>query len=225
MKTSQKQISKNGEEKLTSSQGDSLSAFLCRRSEKGTDDNRYLWPQMLRAIQEIQPTWVIGENVAGILTMVQPGEEAEVANGCSIFEEDNRKRVLLRQEYVVETICQDLEREGYSIQPILIPACAVGAPHRRDRVWFVAHRTNAGIEDVRRAWENTILSDGTAPNPDIYGRRFGKGEQKPDSRSEGKTDNSTGCKMGLLPSPVASDAAAGAIMGGTMCLQQPGTEL
>ena len=148
--------------------------FSVAGQRKGTDDNRYLWPQMLRAIQEIQPTWVIGENVAGILTMVQSGEETEVANGCSIFEEDNRKRVLLRQEYVVETICQDLEREGYSIQPILIPACAVGAPHRRDRVWFVAHRTNAGTEDVRRAWENTILSDGTAPN----------------------SDNSTGCKNG-----------------------------
>lgn len=148
--------------------------FSVAGQRKGTDDNRYLWPQMLRAIQEIQPTWVIGENVAGILTMVQSGEETEVANGCSIFEEDNRKRVLLRQEYVVETICKDLEREGYSIQPILIPACAVGAPHRRDRVWFVAHRTNAGTEDVRRAWENTILSDGTAPN----------------------SDNSTGCKNG-----------------------------
>ncbi len=135
--------------------------FSVAGQRKGADDNRYLWPQMLRAIQEIQPTWVIGENVAGILTMVQPGEETEVANGYSIFEENNRKRVLLRQEYVVETICQDLEREGYSIQPMLIPACSVGAPHRRDRVWFVAHRTNAGTEEVRREWQNTILSDGT----------------------------------------------------------------
>lgn len=137
--------------------------FSVAGQRKGTDDNRYLWPQMLRAIQEIQPTWVIGENVAGILTMVQPGEEAEVASGCSIFDEDNRKRVLLRQEYVVETICQDLEREGYSIQPMLIPACAVGAPHRRDRVWFVAHRTNTRTEDMRRAWENSILSNEPAP--------------------------------------------------------------
>lgn len=173
--------------------------FSVAGQRKGTDDNRYLWPQMLRAIQEIQPTWVIGENVAGILTMVQPGEETEVANGYSIFEEDNRKRVLLRQEYVVETICQDLEREGYSIQPMLIPACAVGAPHRRDRVWFVAHRTNAGTEDVRREWKNTILSDGTAPNSNIYGQRFGEDKQKLDTRSEAKTDNSTGCKNGFAP--------------------------
>lgn len=173
--------------------------FSVAGQRKGTDDNRYLWPQMLRAVQEIQPTWVIGENVAGILTMVQPGEEIEVANGCSIFEEDNRKRVLLRQEYVVETICQDLEREGYSIQPVLIPACAVGAPHRRDRVWFVAHRTNAGTEDVRRERKNTILSDGTAPHSDIHGQRFGEDEQKLDIRSERKTDNSTGSKDGSAP--------------------------
>lgn len=112
--------------------------FSVAGQRKGADDNRYLWPHMLRAIREIRPAWVIGENVAGILTMVQPGKEAEVGSQTSLFGEDNRKRILLRQEYVVETICKDLERERYSVQPLLIPACAVGAPHRRDRVWFVA---------------------------------------------------------------------------------------
>lgn len=136
---------------------------------KGADDNRYLWPEMLRAIREIRPTWVIGENVAGILTMVQPGEETEVGSQTSLFGEDNRKRVLLRQEYVVETICKDLEREGYSVQPLLIPACAVGAPHRRDRVWFVAHRTDSRTEDVRQEREDKVLSDGIAPNTNGYG--------------------------------------------------------
>lgn len=138
--------------------------FSLAGQRKGADDNRYLWPHMLRAIREIRPAWVIGENVTGILTMVQSGKETEVGSQTSLFGEDNRKRVLLRQEYVVETICKDLEREGYSVQPMLIPACAVGAPHRRDRVWFVAHRTNTRVEDVRREWENTILSDGIAPN-------------------------------------------------------------
>lgn len=112
--------------------------FSLAGQRKGADDNRYLWPHMLRAIREIRPAWVIGENVAGILTMVQPGKETEVGSQTSLFGEDNRKRILLRQEYVVETICKDLERERYSVQPLLIPACAVGAPHRRDRVWFVA---------------------------------------------------------------------------------------
>lgn len=143
--------------------------FSLAGQRKGADDNRYLWPEMLRAIREIRPTWVIGENVAGILTMVQPGEETEVGSQTSLFGEDNRKRVLLRQEYVVETICKDLEREGYSVQPLLIPACAVGAPHRRDRVWFVAHRTDSRTEDVRQEREDKVLSDGIAPNTNGYG--------------------------------------------------------
>ena len=119
--------------------------FSLAGQRKGADDNRYLWPQMLRVIREIRPTWVVGENVAGILTMVQPGAEVEVGGQASLFGEDYRKRVLHRQEYVIETICRDLEREGYAVQPLLIPACAVGAPHRRDRIWFIAHRTNAGV--------------------------------------------------------------------------------
>lgn len=143
--------------------------FSLAGQRKGADDNRYLWPHMLRAIQEIRPAWVIGENVAGILTMVQPGEETEVGSQTSLFGEDNRKRILLRQEYVVETICKDLEREGYSVQPMLIPACAVGAPHRRDRVWFIAHCADSGTEDVRRKREDKVLSDGIAPDTNGYG--------------------------------------------------------
>ena len=143
--------------------------FSLAGQRKGADDNRYLWPHMLRAIREIRPAWVIGENVAGILTMVQPGKETEVGSQTSLFGEDNRKRILLRQEYVVETICKDLEREGYSVQPLLIPACAVGAPHRRDRVWLVAHCADSRTEDVRREREDKVLSDGIAP--DTNGKR------------------------------------------------------
>lgn len=134
--------------------------FSLAGQRKGADDNRYLWPHMLRAIREIRPAWVIGENVAGILTMVQPGKETEVGSQTSLFGENNRKRILLRQEYVVETICKDLEREGYSVQPLLIPACAVGAPHRRDRVWFVAHCADARIEKVQRERTDGVLSNG-----------------------------------------------------------------
>lgn len=145
--------------------------FSLAGKRKGAEDNRYLWPQMLRAIREIRPTWVVGENVAGIITMVQPGDETEVGNQSSLFGESDRKRVLQRQEYVAETICRDLEREGYSVQPVVIPACSVGAPHRRDRVWFVANSneyrdpsstTGTGTESCRRdyfsqscEWRNT----------------------------------------------------------------------
>lgn len=102
---------------------------------------------MLRAIHEIRPDWVVGENVGGILTMVQPGKEAHVGYQPSLFGKAQpvyRKR----EEYVVETIVGDLEREGYTVQPLLIPACAVGAPHRRDRVWFVAHSDGFGLQDT-----------------------------------------------------------------------------
>lgn len=105
----------------------------------GADDDRYLWPEMLRVIRQIQPTFVIGENVAGILSMVQPGEEVKVGSTTSLFDE-NDDIYKKEQQFVVETVCSDLEREGYSVQPFVIPACAVGAPHQRDRVWFVARR-------------------------------------------------------------------------------------
>lgn len=91
--------------------------FSLAGKRKGTDDNRYLWPEMLRAIREIAPRWVVGENVFGIVNW--------------------------SEGMVFEQVCADLEDAGYEVQPYLIPACAVDAPHRRDRVWFVAHRRNA----------------------------------------------------------------------------------
>ncbi|MEG1007550.1 MAG: DNA (cytosine-5-)-methyltransferase [Bacteroides sp.] len=142
--------------------------FSVAGQRKGADDNRYLWPHFLRVIREVRPTWVIGENVGGILTMVQPGEEIEVGCQASLFDEGN-KETILEQEFVVETICKDLECEGYSVQPILIPACAVGAPHRRDRIWFIAYRTDAGIESMQPRRKDGVLS-GTSIT-DTYGKR------------------------------------------------------
>lgn len=125
--------------------------FSVAGSRRGAEDDRYLWPQMLRAIEEIRPDWVIGENVAGILTMVLPGEEIKVGGYADITGE-SYKEIETRQLYVVERICQDFECIGYSVQPVVIPACAVGAPHRRDRVWFVAENT-IGIRCNRKIRE------------------------------------------------------------------------
>lgn len=122
--------------------------FSLAGQRKGANDERYLWPEMLRAIREVQPTFVIGENVAGIASMVQPGCETTVESQTSLFE-TNDKETLLEQEYVIETVCSDLEREGYSVQPILIPACSIGAPHRRDRIWFIAYRNSFGRKQGR----------------------------------------------------------------------------
>lgn len=85
---------------------------------KGKDDERHLWPQMLRAIREISPRFVVGENVRGLVTW----------NAGLVFDE----------------VCADLEAQGYEVQPYLLPACAVNAPHRRDRIWFVAYGESNG---------------------------------------------------------------------------------
>ena len=97
----------------------------------GKDDERHLWPEMLRAIREIQPRWVVGENVFGITNW----------NGGLVFDE----------------VQADLEAEGYEVQAYVLPACAVNAPHRRDRVWFVAYsnscRNNSAKGGKESVWQ------------------------------------------------------------------------
>lgn len=114
---------------------------------RGAEDDRYLWPSMYRAIDEIQPTWVVAENVAGILTMVEQGEVSKVAGSATLFDafDDLRGRYELRETFTLQRICTDLESHGYAVQPVLVPACAVGAPHRRDRVFIVARRKDEGF--------------------------------------------------------------------------------
>jgi DNA (cytosine-5)-methyltransferase 1 len=90
--------------------------FSMAGKRKGTEDERYLWGEMLRAIQEIKPEFVIAENVFGITNI----------DGGMVFEQ----------------VCLDLEAQGYEVQPFIIPAAAKNAPHRRDRVWFVATYAN-----------------------------------------------------------------------------------
>jgi len=87
---------------------------------KGKEDDRHLWPEMLRVIREVQPRFVVGENVSGLLTW----------NNGMVFHE----------------IITDLENEGYETQAFLIPACATNAPHRRDRIWFVANAINNRLQ-------------------------------------------------------------------------------
>lgn len=122
--------------------------FSVAGKRKGAEDNRYLWREMLRAIRQIQPNWVVGENVNGILSMVQSGKETKMGRTDDLFDENFIYRK--EQKFTIEAICEDLESAGYSVQPFVIPACAVGAPHRRDRVWIVA-RLNADTDCWRCA--------------------------------------------------------------------------
>lgn len=155
----------------------------------GAADDRYLWPEMLRAIREIQPTWVVGENVAGLLTMVQPGDEAKMGRTDDIFEEN----YIYREErrFTLDEICEGLEREGYSVQPFIVPACAVGAPHRRDRVWIVAHADGTGLQEARSEQQAAGAAGGgqeAATDTDCNRRRRRKNKQVNVSKRNGETD-------------------------------------
>jgi len=86
--------------------------FSYAGKRKGKDDDRYLWPYMLRTIRQVKPTWVIGENVPGIINLA------------------------------LDTVLSDLEKEGYTCQTFNIPACAINAPHRRSRIWIVAYNNS-----------------------------------------------------------------------------------
>ena len=101
--------------------------FSVAGKQKGKDDNRYLWPEMLRVIRELTPTWVVGENVPGILRIAG------------------------------KTVCEDLEREGYAVTVFNFEAAAVGAPHRRDRVFFVGYSEHNGqfTEQELRGYETS----------------------------------------------------------------------
>ena len=84
----------------------------------GKEDERHLWPEMLRIIREVRPRWIVGENVFGLVNW----------SGGLVFDE----------------VQSDLESEGYEVQAFVLPAAAVNAPHRRDRVWFVAYACDNG---------------------------------------------------------------------------------
>lgn len=171
--------------------------FSLAGRRKGADDDRYLWPHMLRAIGEVQPTWIVAENVAGIATMVQSCGVTCLGRTDHLFEEN----YLYREEFsfTLDTICNDIERAGYKIQPIVIPACAVGAPHRRDRIWIVANRANARAEEMQQDGKDGILSDGTPSNSNIQRYGWGKDKQKPFTRRKAKAYDSQGCQHGDSP--------------------------
>lgn len=104
--------------------------FSVAGKRRGKEDDRYLWPEMLRVISELRPAWVVGENVAGIVNMA------------------------------LDQVYADLENEGYSVQALIIPACAVDAPHRRNRCAIIANRYGAGLQ-AQRPKQQTARVAGT----------------------------------------------------------------
>lgn len=112
----------------------------------GKEDDRYLWPEMLRVIREISPLWVLGENVPGIINLA------------------------------LDQVLSDLESEDYEIQPFIIPACGVDAPHKRERVAIVAHAIYGG-RAMRRHGEFAAATEAGAGGP-----HDGRGSEEPVQR-------------------------------------------
>lgn len=120
---------------------------------KGTADDRYQWPNMFRVIQNVKPDWILAENVRGLATW--------------------------NDGMVLEQVCTDLESEGYEVQPFIIPACAVNAPHRRDRVWIIAYCANSRAEGLQKREIN--------PDDAANARRIGREQRSSeDIQSESK---------------------------------------
>ncbi len=102
----------------------------------GTEDDRYLWPEMCRIIGELRPTWVFAENVDGLVSMAQSG-------GGIIMEDETT--ICTEAEMVIETIRKDLEAIRYQSVPVIIPACGVGASHRRYRIFILGFSSEARL--------------------------------------------------------------------------------
>jgi DNA (cytosine-5)-methyltransferase 1 len=126
--------------------------FSLAGKRMGTDDDRYLWPEMRRAYNECKPRVIIGENVTGLLSMEDKSgiyrdvfPKVEGGKVIRTLECDYYEKVYTRQaQMLIDSICNDLEEDGYEVQPFVIPAAAVQAPHKRDRVWIIAYANGDG---------------------------------------------------------------------------------
>lgn len=154
--------------------------FSVAGQRRGKEDDRYLWPEMLKIINEARPHWILAENVPGIFRMA------------------------------LDTLLADLEGEGYIAGTFIIPACSLNAPHRRNRVWIVAHAKNAnwrtmpnkkdtwrGIKEIRRP--NSHASDSQclgwqegARKRTEHEKQVSEGQDIRDGNSERIDSNTTG---------------------------------
>ena len=150
----------------------------------GKEDDRHLWPEMLRCIREVSPRWVVGENVLGLVNW----------NGGLVFDE----------------VQADLEAEGFEVQPYVLPAASVNAPHRRDRVWFVAWNAKGAREaeerEVQRG-KNTFTDRvrGTIQGPTI------NSNERNDRRAARKDERESGAERVQERDAVRQSAQSGEV--------------
>jgi len=137
--------------------------FSCAGKRAGTEDDRYLWPETIRTIREVGPTYVVLENVAGLLSILEPSSLSEVEiKEIELFQQDESIEVgeIVERIHrrIISRVIDDLKQAGYLLPtladgtPIILclPACGVGAPHRRDRIWIIGYSSRSGRQQISR---------------------------------------------------------------------------
>jgi len=151
--------------------------YSCAGKRLGAEDDRAIWPQMLRVVSSVRPRWVVAENVAGFIGMA------------------------------LDDVLSDLEKEGYQTGAIILPACAVDAQHRRDRVWIVAHADSVGswagerseIERKKATYRGSFVADSD---------RSGREEQRRSSAVSSE-QSAVECDRGRLAQSILGRVADG----------------
>ena len=168
--------------------------FSTAGKRRGKEDDRYLWPEMLRVISEIRPTWVVGENVAGLVSLE------------------------------LDTVLSDLESIGYACQALIIPACAVDAPHRRDRCAIVGYsqgeRCGEAGECLSRSEERLAGNGQAVAHPERIGLRQDGDQSDYDHKWHNTSQEQVGgaklCKVGCCGSSITDTDRFG--------LEEPGLQ-
>jgi DNA (cytosine-5)-methyltransferase 1 len=124
---------------------------------RGAADDRHLWPEMARLIAEVRPRWILGENVPGIVQME------------------------------LDAVLSGLESVGYAVWPVVVPACAVDAIHRRDRVWVVAHTMPA--RQWRESWAEEMEEVALSNPVGLRGSQWMARSNRDEKRDTGKSYN------------------------------------
>lgn len=153
--------------------------FSTAGKRRGREDDRYLWPEMLRVIEELRPRWVIGENVVGIINMA------------------------------LDTVLFDLESQGYETRAVVLPACAIDAPHRRDRVAIVAHADSTGLQNGQQP---RTLDKARRPKPQktVEQRRQALADADSIGRREGRQRKGVvGIRRGQENDPMSAPECGG----------------
>ena len=166
--------------------------FSVAGKRRGTEDDRYLWPEMLRVIKELRPAWVVGENVAGIINMA------------------------------LDQVLSDLEAQGYETRTFVIPACGVDAPHRRDRVAIISYnnaiRRSVRGSERKRIYRDKTRNETDSGGSDVadaerIGLRKNSNQsaynEKRDGPAYGKKRKTKLCEAGCGSSDVSNPAGTG----------------